>query len=336
MKDIKTIVLLVSMCLICCSWFGGSDSPDSEEERYEILMTETGSLQAVNYKNISVPWARWDYGQPQIAFLEEEGTIVQQGDIVARLEISGVMKVLENKKQELAVANTEFDEMKVKHDAELMKLEADLRSAEAALLSALLDSQRVTYESEHRRNIEHLKLMQARITLKKNKGKIELTQKVNAEEKKIQQAKIDQIQSAITTAQKTLDLFTVRATADGMIEYLVNRRTREKVKVGDRLYGGYPLIGLPDLTQMKALTSVNETDILKLYRGQKVSVRLDAYPKFEFDGKIIEISRICHAKDRNSKTKVFDVEILLEKSHRLLKPGMTVSCSFLEPVSDIS
>ena len=114
-----------------------------------------------------------------------------------------------------------------------------------------------------------------------------------------------------------------------MIVYNRNNRTREAVKVGDQLWPGQQIVQLPDLTRMKVLTSVNETDIRKVDLKQKVSVRLDAFPDLKFDGRIVTIGHTCYRKNRDSNIKMFDVEVLLEQNHRVLKPGMTASCEFL-------
>ena len=146
---------------------------------------------------------------------------------------------------------------------------------------------------------------------------------------RIKEAKIQKIEADIQKAEETIERFTLRAPAPGLIEYRQNRRTRNKVAVGDQLYTGSAIIGLPDLSQMKVLTTVSETDIDKVFVGQRVSVRLDAFPKFVYEGKITEVSRISREKSRDDKNKVFDVEVLLDKSDKLLRPGMTVRCEFM-------
>lgn len=80
---------------------------------------------------------------------------------------------------------------------------------------------------------------------------------------------------------------------------------------------------------MKVYTQVNEADFLKISIDQKVAVRLDALPKVVFDGKVTYLGKLCREKERNSRQKVFDVEVEILKPDDRLKPGMTVSCEFL-------
>ncbi|MSS72050.1 MAG: HlyD family efflux transporter periplasmic adaptor subunit [Candidatus Latescibacteria bacterium] len=102
-----------------------------------------------------------------------------------------------------------------------------------------------------------------------------------------------------------------------------------KVATGDPLWPGYPILGLLDLSRMKVLTSVGEADVEKIRVGRKVSVRLDAFPKVAFEGVVTSVSLISRIKEPNSRIKVFDVEVLLDRADPVLRPGMTVSCEFL-------
>jgi multidrug efflux pump subunit AcrA (membrane-fusion protein) len=131
-----------------------------------------------------------------------------------------------------------------------------------------------------------------------------------------------------------MESFTLRAPGDGIIEYYKNRRTGNKTAVGDQPWWGSPLMGLPDLSRMKVLTSVDETDIGRVAVGQKTIVRIDAYPQHTFEGKVTSLSRISRQKEKDSEEKVFDVEVLLDGTHPVLKPGMTVSCDLV--VADLA
>ena len=80
---------------------------------------------------------------------------------------------------------------------------------------------------------------------------------------------------------------------------------------------------------MKVNTTISENDFMKIAVGQKVTVRLDALPKVEFEGEIMYVGKLCRLKENKSKQKVFDVEVKILKSDERLKPGMTVSCEYL-------
>ena len=208
----------------------------------------------------------------------------------------------------------------------MQQLEADLQSAEAALQLANIEMQRVQYESEAQKEITQYKLEIAQTELNRLETKLDQTRIIDAEAVLIQKAKVRQVRSSIDKANRAIEKFTIKAPSSGIVEHYRNRRSRNKIAVGEEFWPGDRLIGLPDLSKMKVQTSVVETDIAKVERGQAVVVRLDAYPKMRFEGKIDYVGITCYEKDHDSKIKIFDVEVLIDEQNPILRPGMTVSC----------
>ena len=97
-------------------------------------------------------------------------------------------------------------------------------------------------------------------------------------------------------------------------------------RIGDETYQGAELALVPDLSKIKVTSTIHETDIGKLKTGQKVIVRLEAFPDKPFEGEVSEIGKLSYKKEEKSSVKIFDFEILLNNSDPVLKPGMTVSC----------
>ncbi len=330
MKNISLhIILSFSLLTACGIWDRDKDAGGTEGGGPEQTFTETGELRAVRNAAVVMPWSHYSYGRPQITFLEEEGTLVERGGVVAEIEKSGVLKVLENEKSNLDIAKADLNKMKVDQQMALEKLDAGYQSALSDLQEARIDTQRVRYESESRRQVARLELGRAEIALRKARDKIEATRLEHEQDLKIQMVKIEQIKSSIQQAERAIENYSLRATSRGMVVHDRNNRSHTKVQVGDQVHAGRAIVQLPDMSQMKALTAVNETDIRKIGLNQKVAVRLDAFPSLKFDGVITSISHTCHRKSRDSEIKVFDVEVLLAQNHRVLKPGMTVSCEFM-------
>ena len=203
----------------------------------------------------------------------------------------------------------------------------------AALRAAQIDTQRVTFESEAKKDIAKLRYKMAEIDFRKIQNKIKHTIIIHAEEIKIQTRKIERLKREVTKAENVLTRYTLYAPSKGMIEYPINRRNRQKIRVGDNIGMGDAILKLPDLSKMKAKTYVNETDIDKIRLGQKVFVTLDAFPKKIFESSIIKISSICKPKEEKSKIKIFEVEVSINGSDPILRPGMTVSCEIV--INDI-
>ncbi|MCK4966885.1 efflux RND transporter periplasmic adaptor subunit, partial [bacterium] len=329
MKKLLHILIIVLLITFSCS--GKSDDREAAEDKKNepgSVITETGELQAVKSAVVTVPFIQGFWEQVQITNLEKEGTLVKKGDIIGEVDKSKVIQRLEKKKTDLAIALSNLEKLKAEHETKLKQILTDLQITESSLRSAIIDTQRASFEPETKRQKQRLNLKKTQISLRKTQVKIESEKIIQQEEMRIQKIKIQQLRTDSTYAERARDRFTLRAPANGMVEYCKSWSTGKKVNIGDNAYPTMPIISLPDLSQMKILTSVSETDIRKIYLGQKVNIRLDAFPRKVFKGAIISISNIVRNKERDSKIKVFFVEVLLETADKILKPGMTVSCEF--------
>ena len=329
----KKVVMLLLSCLsliifISCN-MSNDESAVINHGSFEASIIETGELLAVNSRIISIPNFSWHLGKAKIIELKKEGLNVKQGAIVAQLDTSALVRVLRQKEAELQIAQADLNKLLVEHNYQMRNIYANVEAARASFNRALIDTQRVKFEPLTKKELYHLNLQKEQLTLKNNEFKIESTHKIQEEELMIQKEKINQIISAIDKAERNLKRFTIKAPANGMIEYRKNRRTNRKVQIGDEFWPGRPIIGLPDLSRIKVKTQVNETDISKLKLNQKVIVKLDAYPQKSFTGHIIHVGKICHKEDNESKIKIFNVEVLLDNVDIILRPGMTVSCEII-------
>jgi HlyD family secretion protein len=327
----KLFGILILVCPLSFMHTGCGVLSDKSERiqqgTFKATITETGELLAVNSKVITPRfWEFWIYGKAKIVDLEEEGTIVEKGDFIAQFDTSNVARKLKETKAELEIAKADYEKLLVEQRSAIERLEAQLETAKAALRLAVVDTQSVQFESPVKRKISHIEFTLKKLEVEKLERKIKRTREIQKEDLLIQKAKIDKSRRAIETAKITIDNFTILANADGMIEYRRKRREDRKISIGDEVYPWESIVGLPDLSRMKVISSVNEADIGKVNIGQNASVRLDAFPKVDFQGIITFISKTCRSKERDSNIKIFDVEILLEKSDPILRPGMTVSC----------
>jgi HlyD family secretion protein len=330
MKRSNITFLLVSVVpwLVAC---GGDESNFASVESgpFVSTITETGELQAVNYVTVTMPPFHWDYGRPKVTALAKEGIDVSTGEVIGQIETSGVTRALGQKQADLEIQQADLAKMLVEHETQLNSGQAEILSAEAQLRVAQIGIQQVSFESDSKQEVKKLELRIAELGLAKSQAKALAMKQTQNEELQIQHAKISQIVSAINLAEITLERFTLKAPAAGMIEYRMNRSTKKKIAVGDQVWQGWPLLGLPDLRTMKVLTNVNEMDVKKAFVGQPVLVRLDAFPKLKFDGHVTKISRVSRKMEDDSLIKVFDLEVSVHQSDPTLRPGMTVSCELI-------
>jgi HlyD family secretion protein len=316
------LVLLLSGCI-----GGNSDDSAGMTGHFRETVLETGELEAITASFIIMPQIKWEYGYRfQIIGLAEHGSIVRKGDSIAALDPSSIYKFIIQKEEEFENEIAAANKKKVEMENNLQELQAQLRSELAMYDLKKLELERIRFESELKRKITELEFQQATIRLENVKRKLDSETRQEGIELEIHKIKIMQREAQIREAYETLEKLTLYSPNDGVFQVAQNRRTRQNVRLGDDVFFGGQIASIPDLTRMKALSLVNETDISKISTGMKVIVRLDALPAVEFNGIITFISKICTERERK---KVFLTEVEITESDIRLKPGMTVSCEYI-------
>jgi multidrug efflux pump subunit AcrA (membrane-fusion protein) len=302
-----------------------------------ISVTQTGELEAVNSKMISTPLVSYQIVTSlKVKKLVVDGTQVKEGDVLAEFDKSEVEKALADAKAELEIAEAELRKTKANQKSKLEELTADLEVAKLNHRISQLNLQLKSFEADVERKKIELDLEKAAISLDKAEQEIKNQKRINNEEISILELKARQVRNKIKEAETTLALLTITAPASGIAILNRNPYTGEKYQIDDMVFSSWPMIGLPDLSLMKANIMINEVDIAKIDTFQESIIRPDAFPDTSFIGHVTEIATLARTKDRNSKVKVFDVSINLDENSEILIPGMTVSCKIIvEKINDV-
>lgn len=78
-----------------------------------------------------------------------------------------------------------------------------------------------------------------------------------------------------------------------------------------------PLVSIADISKVKVVIPVAEVELGKVVKGKNAEIVVDAYPEKVFYGSVYNISPFV-----DPLTRTAEVEILVENSGQLLKPGM--------------
>jgi multidrug efflux system membrane fusion protein len=133
------------------------------------------------------------------------------------------------------------------------------------------------------------------------------------------QAAFDQANAGIAKTQAIISQKLVRAPFDGELGV-------RSVEVGQYLTAGTKIVSLTDLSTLYANFTATEKDSATLKVGQTVRVKVDAYPKRLFEGKITTIE-----PQINSDTRNIRIQATIENPDRILKPGMFATTTVVLP-----
>ena len=293
---------------------------------------ESGTLEAVNNKVFTLPRYSMYWYEMRITGILEHGKMVEEGDSIIQIDPSEVNKMIIERETNLETQLANLEKMFVSQANQISDMESRIRAETASYDLKKIELEASQFETERQRAIKQLEFKQTEISLAKEKRKLELAKIIINNDAKIQNVRIQQIKRDLEQFKQIIPALTIRTPVAGVFQRGYNPRVYPPtmLKVGDMMYaGGYSMGNVPELKWMKVNTFVNENDFLKVKTGQKVAVRLDALPEVIFDGEIAYIGKLCQAKERNSRQKVFEVEVKMLKPDERLKPGMTVSCEFL-------
>jgi multidrug efflux pump subunit AcrA (membrane-fusion protein) len=323
----KTLLLACLVIFtVACNKSKKNDSAENVTTGRRIV--ETGELVAIDTRSFVMPrYGNWWY-QMKIIGIQKHGTIVKAGDSIIQLDPSQIKKYIIDRESDLATQLAVLEKLRVNQENKRQELESNLKTENASFDLKKLELESSRFESDRIRKIKNLEFQQAKIELAKAKRLAVLSKIIDLNEMKVEQIKTKQFKEEIKSAYAILPSLTIRTPISGIFQIGTNRRTGDMIKIGDDVYSGNNLGNVPDLTWMKASTSISENDFMKIQIGQEVIVRLDALPKVSFKALVSYIGKLCHLKDEKSRQKVFDVDVKILKPDTRLKPGMTVSCEF--------
>jgi HlyD family secretion protein len=302
---------------------------------FTVEIETTGELEAKNSVKIQAPTQLREYrvNNLTIQTIVNEGTVVEKGDWIATLDRSEFQGRIKDKEIELEKAQANFVQtqldttlqMRQARD-ELINLRYNVEEMKIVLEQSKFEPPATIKQNEINVEKSQRALTQAQENYKIRKQQnIEKMRTVNAELRKVQNEYNGMM--ALNTA------FTILAPEPGMVIYRKGWDNKP-IKAGSQISTWDPVVAtLPDLTTMMSKTYVNEVDVRKVKRGQKVEIGLDAYPDKKLSGVVITVANVGEQRP-NSDAKVFQVDVEIAGTDPSLRPAMTTSNKIITMVLD--
>lgn len=329
-------LLLAVATLSACSSFGNKEKEQAKElvvpvkkGEFKIFVTATGELKAKNSEEIKGPAGMRgaQIYNATISDLVPEGTVVEAGQYVGRLDPTELETKLKEAQAEIDKIQTQLEQAKIDTAIELRGIRDDLINLKFSMEEKRLHVEQSRYEPQ-------MVIQQAEIDLQKSERDLkQLGQKYELTITK-SQAKISEIMASLRQEeikrerlQNLKNDFTIIAPKSGMVIYA--RSWNGKIGPGSQISTWDPVVAeLPDLSIMISKTYVNEVDISKVQKGQDVNVNVDAFPGKEYSGTVIQVANVGEQL-RGYDSKVFEVTVLINEVDSILRPAMTTSNEIL-------
>lgn len=329
MKRLRLIIIL--FVSVSCNQKSEQEIPVApvRQGTFYLDIFEGGEVNAIRSTNIISPSISWRYGMLKIIDIVDDGAEVQTGDTLIVFDPSEVRKAIVDSEASLEMKRAELKKLKAEQESTIVELEADLEVTQLSQQISKIQFESANYEADVRKQEIQLNMEKANIAYNRAIEQIQNRKKIQHEELKQKLLEISQSEKELREANLTLAQLFVISPSPGIAIVTKNWSSDAKFQIGDQCWSGYTLIELPDLSQLKASVQVNEVDISKIIRGLRVEVKPDAFSDSVYEAEVMTVANLAINKDRNSKIKVFPVDILIKSKTQNLLPGLTVSCRII-------
>jgi multidrug efflux pump subunit AcrA (membrane-fusion protein) len=291
---------------------------------FKVLVTSTGELRAPKYVKIRGPEnaGQADQYQFKIEWIEAEGTVVKEGQVVARLDRATISQKMTETGLALDKADAVYQQASLDSTLNLSKAREEMRVAALTLEEQKLARDQSQFEAPSVKRQAEIAYEKALRALRQDS----VDYKTKSEQAV---AKMREVGSDLTRQRNKLQIvkdvmeqYAIKAPAAGMLIYLRDWDGKKK-GIGSQIGSWDPTVAtLPDLSVFESVTYVNEIDVRKLAIGQSAILTLDADPSKKLKGKVTQVANSGEQRP-NSDAKVFEVVVNVENPDTTLRPGMT-------------
>ncbi len=280
-----------------------------------------GELVALRSTEIGVPpVTETDF---KISFLAPESASVKAGEPILRFDTETLVRLLAEKRAELDEAKKKLEQKEI--DLGLKRLDLQQRQAQAAadLTKAELKADVPAVA------VPMLELKVAELDRTGRQRDVEnlqaesrVTEAISGSELRSLRQQSERAQGRVQALEAAIEAMTVRAPQDGIVVYQSDWNDQKK-KVGDSVWYGEKVLGIPDLAAMKGDGFVDEADGGPVAEGQPVTLRLEARSDFDLAGRVARIGRTVRRRSWRTPVKGYRVEIALARTDpTFMRPAM--------------
>ena len=258
--------------------------------------------------------------------LVEKGQQVEQGALLLELDARDYEAAIEQAERSLQVRRLQLEEaLQAPDSADIELAKARVRRATALRLKAQKDYDKVADEPDAESTDEALDLETAKLEYEIAKAEFERTmQGTPALQLERLRLDVQEAEASLRRAREQREYARLVAPFAGTIMSI-------EPKVGENVYGYSPLIRLADLSQLQVIAEIDELDVPKVAEGQKVHIRLDAFPMEDLEGRI---TRLYPGVSETRGTTTYEAVIDFEAKLLPIRPGMGANLSITTEVAE--
>jgi HlyD family secretion protein len=291
--------------------------------RFLRVVRAEGTLRAVQATPLSVP-PDLD-GSFKIAWVADEGTRLQQGDVAFRFDPTDFENEVLDGRADQTSADRRIDKARVQGEVTTRNLERDATLAEHEYENAR------TFQSKDAEIYSRFDIISSEIDASLAQKKKEHAEAVKGTRSGLAKTELEilgidrhKADLKVGRAEKGLHSMEMRAPHAGVLKLERNWRGIPP-RVGENAWPGQKLAEIPNLAALEAEVFVLEADAGGVVNGQKVAVTVEGQGGTPLPGTVKTVDAVAKPRFRGVPVQYFSAILKLERTDEAtMKPGQRV------------
>lgn len=249
----------------------------------------TGSIESKNTQHVLMPLVPSFQGK--ISEMAQEGTFVEKGDFLMKVDGSSINSQIDSQIEQLEVFKATAKKDQIDLKIQLNKANISFETAKTNFKIAEIKAEvPLDFIGELAYKQNQLALKNTEKTFKKSQNDLqEVKVKINIKLHEVELG-IEQKQNKLDYLEETLGRFSINAEQEGYVIYATQPWSGEKIQIGDQMNSGREVLSVSQNVDLQIVAWINAIDIPKLDNNQLVNIQFDAYLGNHYKGKIIQVA----------------------------------------------
>ncbi|MEA5535350.1 efflux RND transporter periplasmic adaptor subunit [Crocosphaera sp. XPORK-15E] len=247
------------------------------------------------------------------------GDRVTKGQMLAQLDDGLLQAAVGQAQAEAAAQQSEV----IRAEGEVNTAQAEVESAKVALEQAKLDADRL------QQLYEQGAIAKREVELARTEYRTAQQTLISAQSQvKVRQSGVQVAKGRVIAQESLIKQQQERLSYTRLVSPMTGYVLQRVIETGNLIQPGSEILRLGDFSQVKVVVPVSELDLAKIKVGQSVKVRLDAFPRDSFVGRVTNISPAADARARQ-----VPIEVILPNPSQKIGSGLLARVNFGQGVS---
>lgn len=288
-------------------------------------LVEIGELRSLESRSVTAPF-EWRNAL-QIIELAPEGSVAAAGDTLVRFDAAFLDREVAEVENRIARDEAELRRIRAAQGSQRLTLQNAIQRARFSVEQGELAQEKLGFESESTRREAELTLRKAEVSLEEARAKLTAQHTLDSLEVARAELKVANGRAQLDKEREQLVAMTLTAPMDGLVVYgeMGWGDQRRKIRFGDEVPAGAPVVELPNLDRMEVDFQIHEVDRRRVVPGTRAEVTLAADPSRTFHATVTDVAKLALPPSQDSPVRRFGVRAALDGPDPLLKPGLTAT-----------